>query len=114
MQSHESNVLSQEAIPGRVMLAESVDGLSLVTVQVYSPPVYSPLPTPTPIARVWLYCAVTGSSNTVSVSSVIVVEPLVQVTVLAGPPVEIQVRVSRSGSNVTPDIEIYPTKTFLL
>ena len=36
-----------------------------------------------------MYCAVTGSSNTVSVPSVTVVESLVQVTVVAGPPVEI-------------------------
>ena len=41
-----------------------------------------------------MYCAVTGSSNTVSVPSVTVVESLVQVTVVAGPPVEIQVRVN--------------------
>ena len=44
------------------------------------------------------------------VPSVTVVESLVQVTVVAGPPVEIQVRVSRSESNVTsPDIEMSPT-----
>ena len=36
----------------------------------------------------------TGSFNTVSVPSVTVVESLVQVTVVAGPPVEIQVRVN--------------------
>ena len=42
-----------------------------------------------------MYCAVSGSSNTVSVPSVtVVVESLVQVTVVAGPPVEIQVRVN--------------------
>ena len=41
-----------------------------------------------------MYCAVTESSNTVSVPSVTVVESLVQVTVVAGPPVEIQVRVN--------------------
>ena len=35
-----------------------------------------------------------GSFNTVSVPSVTVVESLVQVTVVAGPPVEIQVRVN--------------------
>ena len=44
--------------------------------------------------RVWVYWAVTGSFNTVSVPSVTVVESLVQVTVVAGPPVEIQVRVN--------------------
>ena len=36
-----------------------------------------------------MYCAVTGSSNTVSVPSVTRTESLVQVTVVAGPPVEI-------------------------
>ena len=61
--------------------------ISLATVHVYIPP--DLLVT----VRVCVYCAVTGSSNTVSVPSVIVVEYLVQVTVVAGPPVEIQVRV---------------------
>ena len=59
--------------------------------------------------RVWVYCAVSGSFNTVSVPWMTVVEFLVQVTVVAGPPVEIQVRVSWSESNVTPpDIEMSP------
>ena len=44
--------------------------------------------------RVCVYCAVSGLSNTVSVPSVTVVESLVQVTVVAGPPVEIQVSVN--------------------
>ena len=85
------------------MLAESKDGLLLDTVQVYSPPVVT--------VRVCVYCAVSGSSNTISVPSVTVVESLVQVTVVAGPPVEIQVRVSWSESNVTslPDIVMVPT-----
>ena len=84
------------------MLAESGDGLLLDTVQMYSPPVVT--------FRECVYCAVTGSSNTVSVPSVTVVESLVQVTVVAGPPVEIQVRVSWSESNVTspPDIVTSP------
>ena len=58
-----------------------------------------------------MYCAVSGSSNTVSVPSVTVVESLVQVTVVAGPQVEIQVRVSWLESNVTspPDIVMVPT-----
>ena len=65
-----------------------------------------------------MYCAVTGSFNTISVPSVTVVESLVQVTVVAGPPVEIQVRVNwglaplRSESTVSvipPDTEISPT-----
>ena len=72
-------------IPFHVILAE-VDKTVLLTVQVYSPPVVT--------VRVCVYCAVTGSSNTVSVPSVTVVESLVQVTVVAGPPVEIQVRVN--------------------
>ena len=86
----------------RMMLAEAEDGLLLDTVQVYSPPVVT--------VRVCVYCAVTGSSNTVSVPSVTVMESLVQVTVVAGPPVEIQVRVIWSESNVTspPDIVMSP------
>ena len=84
------------------MLAESEDGLLLDAVQVYSPAVVT--------VRVCVYCAVTGSSNTVSVPSVTVMESLVQVTVVAGPPVEIQVRVIWSESNVTssPDIVMSP------
>ena len=84
------------------MVAESEDDLILDTVQVYSPPVVT--------VRVCVYCAVTGSSNTVSVPSVTVVESLVQVTVVAGPPVEVQVRVSWPESNVnSPDnIKIPP------
>ena len=62
------------------------DGLLLDTLQVYSPPVVT--------VRVCVYCAVSGSSNTVSVPSVILTVSLVQVTVVAGPPVEIQVRVN--------------------
>ena len=64
-----------------------------------------------------MYCAVTGSFNTVSFPSVRIIKPLVQVIVVAGPPVEIQVRVNRglaplrSESTVSvtpPDIEIDP------
>ena len=61
---------------------------ALLTVQLYSPCL---LPV---IVRVCVYCAVSGSSNTVSVPSVTVVKSLVQVTVVAGPPVEIQVRMN--------------------
>ena len=84
------------------MLAESEDGLLLDTVQVYSPPVVT--------VRVCVYHAVTGSFKTVSVPSVTVMESLVQVTVVAGPPVEIQVRVMLSALNVTslPDIVTSP------
>ena len=84
------------------MLAEAEDGLLLATVHLYTPAVVT--------VRVWVYCAVTGSFNTVWVPWVTVVESLVQVTVVAGPPVEIQVRVSWLGSNVNPpDIEMSPT-----
>ena len=84
-----------------MILAESEDGLLLDTVQVYTPPVVT--------FRVCVYCAVSGSSNTVSIPSVTVVESLVQVTVVAGPPVEIQVRVSWSELNTTPpDIVMSP------
>ena len=61
-----------------------------------------------------MYCAVTGSFNTVSFPSVTVVESLVQVTVVAGPPVEIQVRVNFGGWDcsiatlIPPGIEISP------
>ena len=41
-----------------------------------------------------MYCAVTGSFSTVLFPSATVVEFLVQSTVVAGPPVEMQVRVS--------------------
>ena len=86
-------------------MAESYDGLLLATVQVYSPPVVT--------VRVWVYWAVTGSSNTVSVPSVTGVESLVQDTVVAIPPVEIQVRVIVIESTVSvgsPNIEISPRK----
>ena len=84
-----------------VIADEAEDGLLLATVHVCCPAVVT--------VRVWMYCAVTGSFNTVWVPWVTVVESLVQVTVVAGPPVEIQVRVSWLGSNVTPpDIETPP------
>ena len=50
-----------------------------------------------------MYCAVPGSSNTVSVPSVTVAEYLVQVTVVAGPPVEIQVSVNCLLKFIPPD-----------
>ena len=65
-----------------------MDEMLLDTVHMYTPP---SLPES---VRVCVYCAVSGSSNTVSVPSVTVVESLVQVTVVAGPPVETQVRVN--------------------
>ena len=72
-------------IPSTVMVAESEKAV-FATVQVYSPPVVT--------VRVCVYCAVVALFNTVSVPSVTVMESLVQVTVVAGPPVEIQVRVN--------------------
>ena len=78
--------VTQWNIPVTVILAESEDGLLLATVHVYSPAVVT--------VRVWVYCAVSGSFKTVWVPWVTVVESLVQVTVVAGPPVEIQVRVN--------------------
>ena len=75
-------------LPATTMLLFAMEGLLFDTVRVYIPPL---LPV---TVRVWVYCAVTGSSNTVSVPSVTVVESLVQVTVVAGPPVEIQVMVN--------------------
>ena len=67
---------------------EVEDGLLLVTAHMYVP---GCLPV---TVRVCVYCAVIWLSNTVSFPSVTVMESLVQVTVVAGPPVEIQVRVN--------------------
>ena len=64
-----------------------------------------------------MYCEVVRLSNTVLVPSSTVTESLVQVTLVAGPPVEIQVRVNcglaplRSESTmnaIPPDIVISP------
>ena len=64
---------------------EAFDGLLLATVHVYTP-LISPV-----TFRVWRYSAVIGFTNTVSFPSVTSVESLVQVAVVAGPPVEIEV-----------------------
>ena len=72
-------------IPSTVISAESEKAV-FDTLQVYSPVAVT--------VRVCVYCAVVALLNTVSVPSVTVVESLVQVTVVAGPPVEIQVRVN--------------------
>ena len=71
------------------VFTEADDGLSLETVQLYMPlnEVGSV------IVRVWVYCAVTRSFNTVSVPSVTMSLSLIQVIVVAGPPVEIKMRV---------------------
>ena len=69
-----------------MMLAEAEKAL-LATVHVYFPAAVT--------VRVCVYWAVVVLSSTVLVCSVIVVvESLVQVTVVAGPAVEIQVRVN--------------------
>ena len=92
------------SVPATTVLAEAEDGLLLATVHMYFPAAVT--------VRVWVYCAVTGSFNTVWVPWVTVVESLVQVTVVTGPPVEIQVRVSWLESNVTPpDIEMSPEQS---
>ena len=66
-----------------------------------------------------MYCEVVRSSNTVLFPSVIVTKSLVQVTVVAGPPVEIQVRVNRGlaplrseskVNDIPPDIAMSPNK----
>ena len=75
------------ALPATVSCAVAVDGLLLDTLHSYCPP---SLPV---TVRLWVYCAVTGSSNTV-IPPETVSESLVQVTVVAGPPVEVQVRVN--------------------
>ena len=70
-----------------ISFAVSLDGLLLDTVHWYSPPSF-------PVTvRVWLYCAVVAFSNTV-VPPETASESLVQVRVVAGPPVEVQVRVN--------------------
>ena len=88
-----------------ILLDVADEGLSLATVQVYSPAV--------DIFRVWVYCAVTGSFSTVSFCSpAILTLSLVQDTVVAGPLVEIQVRVSWSESYVRfPDIMTSPEQS---
>ena len=68
-------------------LSEASDDFVLVTEHLYSPPLVT-------LSRCW-YLTVSVSFNTVSVPSVMtVVESLVHWTVVAGPPVEIQVRVN--------------------
>ena len=69
-----------------VILEDADDGMLLDTLHVYVPE--------TVTVRVWVYCAVIRSFNTVLVPSVMtVVESLDQDTVVAGPPVVIKVRV---------------------
>ena len=56
-------------LPATTIFLFAMEGLLFDTVHVYIP---SLLPV---TVRVWVYCAVTGLSNTVSVPSVTVVEP---------------------------------------
>ena len=75
-------------VPSIMSSAVAEDGFIFPTVQVYSP-----LSLPLTV-RVWTYSAVVVLATTLWVPSVILTESLVQVTVVAGPPVEIQVRVN--------------------
>ena len=76
-----TGIANKSSKPCTVKDRKVEDGLLLVTVHPFT-------------VRVCVYCAVTALFNTVSVPSVTVMESLVQVTVVAGPPVEIQVRVN--------------------
>ena len=84
------------------MLAESVDGFGLATEHLYSPPVV--------VFSLCMYLAVEVLTSRVSVPSVTGSESLVQVTVVAGPPVEIQTRVNGAltPSTVNVSIEMSP------
>ena len=73
--------------PSIVKLLLAVEGLLLDTLHWYCP---GSLPV---TVSVWVYCAVSVLSSTV-IPPVTSSEYLVQVTVVAGPPVEIQVRVN--------------------
>ena len=74
-------------IPGTMMLAESVDGFGLATEHLYSPPVVI-------LFSLCMYLAGEVLTSKISVPSVTGSESLVQITVVAGPPVEIQTRVN--------------------
>ena len=69
--------------------ADPFDGLLLATVHVYVPFIL-------PVTfRVWIYSAVVALTNRLSVVPwVTVVESLVQVTLVAGPPVDTQERLN--------------------
>ena len=87
-------------------LSEASDGFVLVTEHLYSPPLVT-------LSRCW-YLTVTGSFNTVSVPSVTSSLSPVHWTVVAGPPVEIQVRVNwgLAPPNVNDSIETSPAEWF--
>ena len=78
-------MLKNFLLPTIVILAELLEGLLLVTVHVYSPLVS--------IVRVCMYSAVTRSIIKDIDPPVTVVESLVQLTAVAGPPVEMQVTI---------------------
>ena len=80
--------INVNVLPCVLKLFTDSDGLALDTLQVYSPP---SLPV---TVRVWVYFAVVALFKTVISFPMAVVEFLVQVTVVAGPPVETQVRVN--------------------
>ena len=77
-------------LPSNMKLLVAVDGLLFDTVHSYSP---SGLPV---TITVWVYFPVIGSFNTVFPPTSCA-EFLVQVTLVAGPPVEIQVRINCIG-----------------
>ena len=70
------------------MILVELDDIIFITVQAYSP-----LSLPVTV-RVWVYKASTALLSTVEDGSVRMLESLVQVTLVAGPPVETQVRVN--------------------
>ena len=72
------------------MIFAEIDDLSFVTVQVYRPP---NLPV---TVRLWLYKASTALLSIVEVALMRLRESLIQITLVAGPPVETQVRVNNS------------------
>ena len=90
-------------IPGTMMLAESVDGFGLATEHLYSPPVVI-------LFSLCMYLAGEVLTSKISVPSVTGSESLVQITVVAGPPVEIQTRVNwgLAPSTVNVSIEMAP------
>ena len=81
------NTFTLYNLPCTLKCAVAVDGLLLVTLHWYCPPSLSVT------VRVWVYCAVTALLSTV-IPPETVLEYLVQVTVVAGPPVEVQVRMN--------------------
>ena len=90
MYTYENNIPYKPCI---VILVE-LDDILFITVQAYSP-----LSLPVTV-RVWMYKASTALLSTVEDGSVKMLESLVQVTLVAGPPVETQVRVNNGTSSL--------------